>query len=395
MVRLREDAANNETSSRDGQMRESKRETTDDEENKRSARQPSFGAKNTDEKDEDITRGSDTSHNEYEVQSQTKSGSLSSSYDDESSEAETIDTQNVETDKKNTDSNQHILRAKSNARFGSSSIRLGSLLSQDVDQQTDSATRRQPDELFSSKHQDRRHQAFLKERHDEHDAHYMKPEKAADATEAAMSHSPEDDWQLVQKKGGVHKQKPRFRPQGLSRIPLCDKRPPPALRPSMFLSGRSAGDGASQNEHGSGSPPIHRSQNTQFGACLSATRQSGESGNDAKSGACLSATRQPGECGNDANWNQTIEASKISAILDVTTRQKRSEVEASDLHKARVASLTPDSSLPDQSLAGSSDSEYDTTLNNDYCPSDLEITVKPTTGARSVPTVHPREGIEA
>ena len=227
MVRLREKDAGNEASSRDGQMRERKRETTDDEENNRSARQPSFGAKNTDEKDEDITSGSDTSHNEYEVQSQTESGSLSSSYDDESSEAETIDTQNVETDKKNTDSNQHILRANSNARFGSSSIRLGSLLSQDVDQQTDSATRSQPDEFFSSQHHDGRHQEYLKERHDEHDAHYMKPDQL---------------------------------------------------------------------------------------------------------------------CGNDDDLNQTIEASKLSAILDNTTRQKRCETEASNLHKARVASMTPASS---------------------------------------------------
>ena len=38
-------------------------------------------------------------------------------------------------------------------------------------------------------------------------------------------------------------------------------------------------------------------------------------------------------------------------------------MEASDLHKARVASLTSDSSTLDQSLAGSSDNEHDTTLN--------------------------------
>ena len=165
-------------------------------------------------------------------------------------------------------------------------------------------------------------------------AHYFKSEKAVDAPEAALSHSLEDDWQLVQKKGGVqNKSKPRLRLQGLSRISSYDRHPPPALRPSLSLNGRSAGVDASQDRHGSGSPPIHHSQNTQSGACLSANRQSGESG-------------------NDVNWKQTVEASKISAILDGTTRLKRNEEEASDLHKARVASLSPDPSLPDQSLAG-------------------------------------------
>ena len=42
----------------------------------------------------------------------------------------------------------------------------------------------------------------------------------------------------------------------------------------------------------------------------------------------------------------------ISAISDGTTRLKRNEEEASDLHKARVASLSPNPSLPDQSLTG-------------------------------------------
>ena len=88
-------------------MRERKSETTDDGENNRSARQTFVCAKNTDEKDEDMTRGGDTSHKEYEGQSQTESGRLSSSYD-ENSETETIETHNVETDKKN----QHIRRTQ-------------------------------------------------------------------------------------------------------------------------------------------------------------------------------------------------------------------------------------------------------------------------------------------
>ena len=242
---------------------------------------------------------------------------------------------------------------------------------QDFDRQTGSATRLQPDEPFSSQHQARRHRAYLKGRHDEHDAHYMKSEEAADAPEAALSHSLEGDWKLVQKKGGVHdKSKSHLRPHGLSRMSLYGRHPPPRhdpLRPRLSLNGRSAGGDASQDRHGSGSPPIHHSQNTQSGACLSANRQSGESG-------------------NDVNWKQAVEASKTSAKLDETTRLKRDEEEASELHKARVASLSPDSSLPDPSSAGLPDSEYDTPLNNDYCPHDLEIII-PTTGARSVSTV--------
>ena len=104
-------------------MRKAERETTDDEDEKRSTRQAPFGAKNTDEKDEDITSGSDTSHNEHEVLSQTEGRSLSSSYDDESSsEAETIDSQYEETDTKNlrtTDSSQHILCANLSAHLKS------------------------------------------------------------------------------------------------------------------------------------------------------------------------------------------------------------------------------------------------------------------------------------
>jgi hypothetical protein len=83
---------------------------------------------------------------------------------------------------------------------------------------------------------------------------------------------------------------------------------------------------------------------------------------DTESGECLSATQQFKECGKNTDWEKTIEASNLSAVLDGTMRQNRREMEASDLHKARVASLTPDPATPDLSSAGSSDNEHDTTL---------------------------------
>ena len=66
MVRLREDAVNNEASSRDGPTRNSERKTTDDADEKRFARPAPFGATNTDEGNESFTGGNTTSDSECE-----------------------------------------------------------------------------------------------------------------------------------------------------------------------------------------------------------------------------------------------------------------------------------------------------------------------------------------
>jgi len=67
MVRLREDAANNEASSRDGPMRNSERKTTSDADEKRFARPALLSATNTDERTENTTGGNTTSHMEHDV----------------------------------------------------------------------------------------------------------------------------------------------------------------------------------------------------------------------------------------------------------------------------------------------------------------------------------------
>ena len=67
MERLRKNAANNEASSRDGQMRNFERETTSDAHEKRFARTAPLSATNTDERTSNTTGGNTTSHIERDV----------------------------------------------------------------------------------------------------------------------------------------------------------------------------------------------------------------------------------------------------------------------------------------------------------------------------------------
>ena len=295
MVRLREDAANIEASSRDGLI-SSERKTTDDADEKRFAGPAPLGVTNTDEGNESFTGGNTTSDSEceghpHENQAHTKTrdscspdlqiGGLlgkgkparvagidltlsrqpskdkSASVDEDTIDA-TLRVRKRATDRPNDQGSHYDTAQKQTDQCDATQHALGSEGLANV-------------HLPFKKTGEQVYNTYTPSKivQGERVAHYVKSEKAVDALEAAPPHPLEDDWQLVQKK-------PRLRLQGLSRISSYNQPPPPALRPSLRLNGRSAGVDAIQDRHGSGSPPIHQSKP---GACLSATGQPGESGN--------------------------------------------------------------------------------------------------------------------
>ena len=129
-------------------------------------------------------------------------------------------------------------------------------------------------------------------------------------------------------------------------------------RPSRSLTtGRSAGDDALHERHGSDSTSTPNSQNINPWASLSLIGQESKGAVDNKgTGNPLlrhSMPRnlletQPGEVSlenrwkeNDGDWDRAVAASKTSAVTDEAPRMKQKEAEAYDLQVAQTASLSP------------------------------------------------------
>ena len=75
-------------------------------------------------------------------------------------------------------------------------------MGRDLDRQTGSAPRLQPDEAYGLEHKTRQNRADIK---GGHDAHNVKSKEATYAPDAALSHSLEGGWNLVQGKKGEYR----------------------------------------------------------------------------------------------------------------------------------------------------------------------------------------------